>query len=105
MNSMRWWKEAWREALERITHTVTSDRGAYVGPDGPSVELTAQNKIDPRPTLRPAPRCPKCGRWENPPDNLTAAQQLCEIYFEIAAEAIGEDEVRKRRDAIIGHRR
>jgi len=32
---------------------------------------------------------------------LAAAKQLCEIYFNIAAEAIGEDEVRKKRDQIL----
>lgn len=30
-----------------------------------------------------------------------AAERLCRIYFEIAAEALGEDEVRRRRDARI----
>jgi hypothetical protein len=30
---------------------------------------------------------------------LAAAQKVCEIYFNIAAEVIGEDEVRRRRDA------
>jgi hypothetical protein len=30
-----------------------------------------------------------------------AAQKLCEVYFNIAAEVIGEDEVRKRRDEAI----
>lgn len=29
---------------------------------------------------------------------MKAAEQLCEVYFEIAEELIGEDEVRKRRD-------
>lgn len=33
-------------------------------------------------------------------EKLTASG-LCQIYFEIAAECIGEDEVRKRRDARI----
>jgi hypothetical protein len=46
---------------------------------------------DPSPT--PAPREPTAYLG-----NLKAAQQLCEIYFEIAAEEIGEDEVRHRRD-------
>ena len=32
---------------------------------------------------------------------LTAAQKLCEIYFNIAAEAIGEDVVRAKRDAAL----
>jgi hypothetical protein len=30
---------------------------------------------------------------------LDAAMKVCELYFNIAAEAIGEDEVRRRRDA------
>lgn len=30
---------------------------------------------------------------------LAAAEKLCEIYFTIAAEALGQDEVRNRRDA------
>lgn len=30
-----------------------------------------------------------------------AAERLCEIYFNIAAEAIGEDAVRTKRDAAI----
>lgn len=30
---------------------------------------------------------------------LSAAARLCRIYFEIAEEAIGEEEVRRRRDA------
>jgi hypothetical protein len=34
-----------------------------------------------------------------------AAADLCRIYFEIAAECIGEDEVRKRRDARIANAR
>ena len=34
---------------------------------------------------------------------IEAAKELCEIYFNIAAEIIGEDEVRKRRDEVISH--
>lgn len=34
-----------------------------------------------------------------------AAKELCKIYFEIASEAIGEDEVRRRRDKIISMRK
>lgn len=34
-------------------------------------------------------------------DELKAAERLCKIYFDIAAEILGEDEVRKRRDAAI----
>lgn len=30
-----------------------------------------------------------------------AAQKVCELYFNIAAEAIGEDEVRRKRDAAL----
>jgi len=30
---------------------------------------------------------------------------LCEIYFDIAAECVGEDEVRRRRDAKISEAR
>lgn len=33
--------------------------------------------------------------------HLKAAQDICEVYFNIAAEAIGEDEVRRRRDAML----
>ena len=33
--------------------------------------------------------------------SLEAAQKVCEIYFNIASEAIGEDEVRRRRDAVL----
>lgn len=36
---------------------------------------------------------------------LGAAQSLCTVYFEIAAEALGEDEVRRRRDARIEGRK
>lgn len=32
------------------------------------------------------------------PEETKAAAELCRIYFEIAAEAIGEEEVRKQRD-------
>lgn len=34
-------------------------------------------------------------------DEPKAAQRLCELYFNIAAEAVGEDEVRRRRDAAL----
>ena len=34
-------------------------------------------------------------------DELEAAQKLCEIYFKIASNAIGEKEVRRRRDEMI----
>ena len=33
--------------------------------------------------------------------HIDAAQRLCEIYFNIAAKAIGEDAVRTQRDAMI----
>jgi len=33
--------------------------------------------------------------------SIEAAKRLCEIYFNIAVEVIGEDEVRLRRDRII----
>jgi uncharacterized ubiquitin-like protein YukD len=33
--------------------------------------------------------------------NMVVAERLCEVYFTIAAEAIGEDEVRRKRDALI----
>jgi hypothetical protein len=39
-----------------------------------------------------------CGRV------LTQTALLSRIYFEIAAECIGEDEVRKRRDALISQK-
>ena len=32
---------------------------------------------------------------------VAGAEQLCRIYFEIAAETIGEDAVRQRRDTAI----
>lgn len=32
---------------------------------------------------------------------LEAAQKLCEIYFTIAADAIGEEVVRRRRDEML----
>jgi hypothetical protein len=31
-------------------------------------------------------------------DNLEVSERLCRIYFEIAVECIGEDEVRRLRD-------
>ena len=34
---------------------------------------------------------------------LNGAVALCQVYFEIAAECIGETEVRKRRDARIAN--
>ena len=35
---------------------------------------------------------------------LVVAQKLCQIYFEIASDAIGEESVRKIRDEIIKSR-
>lgn len=35
------------------------------------------------------------------PKDLELAQRLCEIYFTIAADAIGEDVVRHKRDRIL----
>ena len=47
-------------------------------------------------------RLPCPGEVENtrpaPEAENKAAQKLCEIYFNIAANAIGEDEVRKQRE-------
>ena len=59
-------------------------------------------------------RCGSCGamsplaatealarkKYNNRPTEY-AAQKLCEIYFNIAAEAIGEDAVRAKRDAAL----
>jgi hypothetical protein len=45
--------------------------------------------------------CSQCGLNENAESVLEAAKKLCKVYFDIAAKAIGEDEVRKQRDEII----
>lgn len=37
-------------------------------------------------------------------DAIESAEWLCRLYFEIASECIGEDEVRKRRDSRIASR-
>lgn len=34
-------------------------------------------------------------------ERVKAAEALCKIYFDIAAEPLGEDEVRRRRDAAL----
>lgn len=56
-------------------------------------------------------RPPKPGEWlggsdarilHDAADKLEAAQKLCEVYFNIAAAAIGEDAVRKQRDELLG---
>lgn len=36
--------------------------------------------------------------WDFKEKQLIAAQRLCKIYFALAAETIGEDEVRRKRD-------
>ena len=41
----------------------------------------------------------------NKNNNIEAAQKLCKIYFDIATEAIGEDNVRLKRDKIIGEKK
>lgn len=38
--------------------------------------------------------CPLCLAKQ-----FVAAEKLCELYFNIAAEVLGEDEVRRRRDS------
>lgn len=37
-------------------------------------------------------------------EEIDAARKVCEVYFEIAADAIGEDAVRTKRDAMITKR-
>jgi len=45
--------------------------------------------------------CPECVREMR--NALNIAEKLCEIYFDIAAEVIGEEAVRTKRDEIISN--
>ena len=57
--------------------------------------MKANDNNQQRPTLGEPPTVsePEAAEWDG-----EAAKALCEIYFDIAASAYGEEEVRRRRD-------
>jgi len=68
-----------------------------------NIELIISDKLLEATNDRTAENC--CTEFKQyQASQIKLAKKLCEIYFNIAAAEIGEDEVRRRRDEIIKSR-